>query len=65
EEVAKTIDKEVKNLIVQSYERTRRTLKENMAGLVALAQALLEKEALDGHEIDQILKESIPQWAPS
>ena len=61
----KTIDKEVKNLIVQSYERTRRTLKENMAGLVALAQALLEKEALDGHEIDQILKESIPQWAPS
>ncbi|HIB54862.1 MAG TPA: ATP-dependent metallopeptidase FtsH/Yme1/Tma family protein [Nitrospirales bacterium] len=65
EEVAKTIDKEVKNLIVQSYERTRRTLKENMAALVALAQALLEKEALDGHEIDQILKESIPQWAPS
>ena len=30
-----------------------------------LASRLLEKEALDGHEIDQILKESIPQWAPS
>ena len=65
EEVAMTIDKEVKNLILQSYERTRRTLKENMAALVALAQALLEKEALDGPEIDQIIKESIPQWAPS
>ena len=65
EEVAKTIDKEVRSLIVQSYERARRTLKENMAALVALAQALLEKEALDGHEIDQILKESIPQWAPT
>jgi len=57
EEVAKNIDKEVKNLIIQSYERTRRTLKENMAALVALAQALLEKEALDGPEIDQILRE--------
>jgi len=65
EEVAKTIDKEVKSLIVQSYERARRTLKENMAALVALAQALLEKEALDAHEIDQILKDSIPQWVPS
>ena len=65
EEVAMTIDKEVKNLILQSYERTRKTLKENMAALVALAQALLEKEALDGPEIDQIIKESIPQWAPS
>ena len=65
EEVAMTIDKEVKSLIIQSYERTRRTLKENMAALVALAQALLEREALDGHEIDQILKDSIPQWAPS
>ncbi len=65
EEVAMTIDKEVKSLIIQSYERTRRTLKENMAALIALAQALLEKEALDAHEIDQILKESIPQWAPN
>ncbi len=36
-----------------------------MAALVALAQALLEKEALDCHEIDQILKDSIPQWVPS
>ncbi len=65
EEVAITIDKEVKNLITQCYDRTRKTLKENMAALIALAQALLEKEALDSHEIDQILKESIPQWAPS
>ncbi len=65
EEVAKTIDKEVRSLIVQSYEQARRTLKENMAALVALAQALLEKEALDCHEIDQILKDSIPQWVPS
>ena len=65
EEVAMTIDKEVRHLIVQSYERTRRTLKEHMAALIALAQALLEKEVLNGHEIDQILKEAIPQWAPS
>lgn len=65
EDIAKTIDKEVKSMITQSYERARRTLKENMAALIALAQALLEREALDSHEIDQILKESIPQWAPT
>jgi len=65
EEVAISIDKEVRSLVTQSYERTRKTLKEHMAALVALAQALLERESLDAHEIDEILKESIPQWAPS
>ena len=65
EEVAIIIDKEVRSLITQCYDRTRRTLKENMAALIALAQALLERESLDSHEIDQILKESIPRWAPS
>ena len=65
EEVAIIIDKEVRSLITQCYDRTRRTLKGNMAALIALAQALLERESLDSHEIDQILKESIPRWAPS
>ncbi len=56
DQVALEIDKEVKRLVLESYERTTRMLTEHIHTLRALAEALLEKEVLDGIEIDQIVQ---------
>ena len=58
DQVALEIDKEVKRLVLEAYERTRRMLTEHIHSLRALAEALLEKEVLDALEIDQILQQS-------
>ncbi len=58
DQVALEIDKEVKRLVVESYERTTRMLTEHIHTLRALAEALLEKEVLDGVEIDQIVQQT-------
>ena len=58
DQVALEIDKEVKRLVVEAYERTTRMLTEHIHSLRAIAEALLEKEVLDGLEIDQIVQQS-------
>src|SRR5207247_5389044 len=63
EEIAMKIDSEVKRLVTENYERTKRLLLENLAALKALAEALLEKESLDAPEIDRIIQGAIPQGA--
>jgi cell division protease FtsH len=61
EEIALKIDSEVKRLVTENYERTKRILRDNMASLKALAEALLEKEVLEAAEIDQIIHGSLSQ----
>ena len=58
DQVALDIDKEVKRLVVESYERTTRMLTEHIHTLRAIAEALLEKEVLDGLEIEEIVQRS-------
>jgi cell division protease FtsH len=66
EQVAIEIDHEVKRLVTENYERTKRMLTEHMTTLKALAEALLEKEVLDAPEIDQIIHQaSLPQTVPA
>jgi cell division protease FtsH len=68
EDIAIKIDTEVKRLVSENYERTKRILLENMAALKALAEALLEKEVLDAPEIDKIIQgamSQIPQGIPA
>ena len=60
DEMALEIDREIKRLVIENYERTKRVLTEQMTSLKALAQALLEKEVLDGPEIDKIISDSSP-----
>ena len=55
EQIAIDIDHEVKRLITENYDRTRRMLTDNMKLLKALAEALLEKEVLESSEIDHII----------
>ncbi|MEQ1680182.1 MAG: ATP-dependent zinc metalloprotease FtsH [Nitrospira sp.] len=57
-EMALEIDREIKRLVTENYERAKRVLTEQMASLKALAEALLEKEVLNAMEIDAILLQS-------
>ena len=65
ESIAMEIDQEVKRLVTENYERAKRLLTENMASLKRLAEALLEKEVLDGSDIDNILMQSTSQAVPA
>lgn len=54
EEVAAEIDKEIKTLIDSAYEKTIGILKDNIGKLHRIAEALLEKEKLEGMEFEEI-----------
>jgi len=54
EEVAAQIDKEVKKIIDTCYERITNILKENINKLHAIANALIEREKLEGHEFEEL-----------
>jgi cell division protease FtsH len=49
------MDNEVRELLDRLYSQTREILSSNRAALVALARALLERETLDGDEVQAIL----------
>ena len=65
DQIAMEIDQEVRRLVTENYERAKRLLTENMASLKRLAEALLEKEVLDGADIDQIITQSSLQAVPA
>jgi cell division protease FtsH len=52
---AQKIDEEVRSIVTDSYAKTSNLIKENLEALHQLAGALLEKETLDGKQIDEIL----------
>ena len=56
EDTARLIDDEVRSIITQSYSKAKDIIVKNMETLHQLATTLLEKEVLDGHQIDQIIK---------
>ncbi|MFC1838898.1 ATP-dependent zinc metalloprotease FtsH [Thermodesulfobacteriota bacterium] len=55
EETARNIDKEVKEIVMDSYNKTYKLVKENIDKLHEIANALLEKETLDAADIDNIM----------
>jgi len=55
EEIGKKIDTAVQNIIFKALEKTREVLKENIDTLHKIAEALLEKETLNGEQIDEIV----------
>jgi len=65
DQIAMEIDQEVRRLVTENYERAKRLLTENMSSLKRLAEALLEKEVLDGADIDTILLQSTSQAVPA
>jgi len=56
EKTAEEIDDEIRRIVIQAEERAEKLLRENLDKLHRLAEALLEREILDGNEIDLILE---------
>ncbi|MEO0072383.1 MAG: ATP-dependent zinc metalloprotease FtsH [candidate division WOR-3 bacterium] len=61
EETAKVIDSEIKRFVDEAYNRAKKLLSENIDKLRLLAQKLLEKEILEGREIDELLTHALSQ----
>jgi len=57
EETAIEIDTEVRNIIKNAFDKAKGLLETNIALLHRMAEVLLEKESLDGPDIDGILAE--------
>lgn len=55
EQTSQRVDREIKRLVLDSYDWAVRILEERRSALDALAHVLLEKETLDGREVDGIL----------
>ncbi|MBM4351589.1 MAG: ATP-dependent zinc metalloprotease FtsH [Deltaproteobacteria bacterium] len=56
EETARLIDAEIRAIVTRSYEKAKEIIQSNMDILHRLANTLLEKEVLDGNQIDRIIK---------
>ncbi|MFO7878886.1 MAG: ATP-dependent zinc metalloprotease FtsH [Bacteroidales bacterium] len=54
EETAELIDKEVKNIVEEQYERAKQVLLENKEGLTKLAEKLLEEEVIFSEDLEKI-----------
>jgi len=57
ESTAVEIDSEVRRIVIECYQRAKDILSKNLHLLHKIAQALLEKEVLDGPEIDALVQE--------
>src|SRR6267142_3092777 len=56
EKTAIAIDEEVRNLVDGAYNHARQLLNDNLDKLHVLALALLEREVLDGEEVEKVLR---------
>jgi len=59
DDTARVIDEEVERILREQEERTRELLTEFRPGLDAVAQALLEKETLEGAEVERLVDEAM------
>ncbi|SHI91468.1 membrane protease FtsH catalytic subunit [Malonomonas rubra DSM 5091] len=62
EATALELDNEIRRIVNENYEITRKELKDNQQKLINLSEALLEKETLDSTEVLQIV---FPEGAPA
>jgi cell division protease FtsH len=56
EATAQKIDEEVRNIVNNAYDKASQLIRDNIDVLHNLAKALLERETLDGEEIDKIME---------
>ncbi len=56
EKIAEEIDDEVKLIVTQAYESSKKLLTENKDLVEALAMALLERETIEGADLDAIIE---------
>jgi cell division protease FtsH len=56
EETSRTIDSEVHDIVIRNYKRAKDIIQEKRLALIAIAEALLERETLDGHDVEVLMK---------
>jgi cell division protease FtsH len=54
EDIASKIDKEIKRIVQEGYDKAEQILKENIEGLHRVANALLEREKLEASEFEAV-----------
>jgi cell division protease FtsH len=57
EAIASEIDSEVRSIISENYQKAKDLLLKNKTKLIKIANYLIEKETLDGEEVDKLVKE--------
>jgi len=60
EKTAEEIDDEVKHIVINAYERAKKLLSDNLDLLDAVAKTLLERETIDGPDLDKIIGDLRP-----
>jgi len=65
EETAIDIDNEKKSIVTNNYEKAKTLLEDNIDLLHKVAEVLLDKEVIDGKELDEIIKNNKPEQYPS
>ncbi|WP_243040961.1 ATP-dependent zinc metalloprotease FtsH [Dyella sedimenti] len=60
DETARKIDEEVRSILDRAYSRTKQLLTDNIEKLHVMADALLQYETIDAHQIDDIMAGRIP-----
>jgi cell division protease FtsH len=61
EDTAKNIDAEVVSIVTRNYEKAKKILTDHIEILHKIAEELLEKEVLNGAEIDVLIGNVLPQ----
>ncbi|MEN6423233.1 MAG: ATP-dependent zinc metalloprotease FtsH [Smithella sp.] len=61
EETAKSIDEEVMSIVTRNYEQAKKLLTDHIDILHKIAGELLEKEVLNGSEIDALIGDALPK----
>jgi cell division protease FtsH len=64
DEIAYEIDKEVRRIIDECYGRARQVLTEHKAVLELIAKTLLERESLEGDDLDALIAGPRPAYMP-
>ena len=65
EDTAMEIDGEIKSIVTGNYEKARTLLEDNIDLLHKVAEVLLDKEVIDGKELDEIIRNNKPEQYPS
>jgi cell division protease FtsH len=55
EETAKLIDSEIRNIVMRNYQRAKEIIEGKRDRLIAIAEALLERETLDSSDVQAIM----------
>jgi len=64
DETARMMDEEISRILLEQEQRAHELLTKHRAGLDLVAEALLDKETIDGSEVAQLVQAGMAETAP-